>query len=736
MTVLDTGIPLSSTRRRVLPWRRQQTDVALAPLIAAHRTHFPKPNTGAIEAAFQLARAAHDGQVRRSGEAYLTHPIGVALILANLGLDDVAICAALLHDAVEDTAVTLEDIDREVGSDVAQLVDGVTKLDRMLFASREEQQAATVRKLVLAMARDVRVLLLKLADRLHNMKTLASLPESKQVRIATETMDVYAPLAHRLGVGELKWQLEDLSFAVLHPKRYAEIESMVTAKVPRRAEDVNNVIGDITTRLAAAGIKVEVSGRQKHYWSIYEKMVVKERDFDEVWDLIGVRVTVESVKDCYAALGTIHAMWTPISGRFKDYIATPKFNLYQSLHTTVVDTAGRVVELQIRTEDMNRRAEYGIAAHWQYKSEGSEVPDAPWVKRLLDTEESSDTPTQFLEQLKGDLQSDEVAVFTPKGRLVSLLAGATPVDFAYAIHTEIGNRCIGAKVNGRLVPLEMLLTAGDTVEIFTSKMDHAGPNEDWLQFLVTPRARAKVRQWFSRERRGEVPELGEERVARALRDSGLPVEQLLHSAEMERVAVAMQFEDASALTEAVGAGVVPAKKVVQRLQSMLQDGDQQLPVSVARPPRRERRNAGVHVEGFNDVLIRLSKCCTPVPPDPIVGFMTRGRGVSVHREDCENAHTLLASSSDRLVEAEWDRDHASGYVVRIEIEAIDRQHLLTEITAAIADLHVSIHSCRAQTTPDRIARLTFEFELSDPSHLESILMNVRQIRGVYEARRL
>ncbi|MGB2756205.1 MAG: RelA/SpoT family protein, partial [Acidimicrobiia bacterium] len=516
MTVLDTPNPAASSRRRVLPWRRQQTDVAIAPLLATFRQHYPKGNTSAIEAAFEFARKAHDGQVRRSGEAYLSHPLGVAAILAELGLDETAICAALLHDAVEDTSVTLEDIESEVGPAVAQLVDGVTKLDRMLFASREEQHAATVRKLVLAMARDVRVLLVKLADRLHNMKTLASLPSHRQERIARETMDVYAPLAHRLGVGELKWQLEDLSFAVLYPKRYAEIESMVALRTPRREETIASVVAEVRECLVAAGIKSEVIGRPKHYWSIYEKMVVKERDFDEVWDLIGLRITVESVKDCYGALGAIHAIWTPMSGRFKDYIATPKFNLYQSLHTTVLDGAGRVVELQIRTDDMHRRAEFGIAAHWQYKDANQDQADAPWMRRLVDNDEDADTPTQFLEQLKGDLEVDEIVVFTPKGRLVQLPVGATPVDFAYAIHTEIGHRCIGAKVNGRLVPREVLLTSGDTIEIFTSKVDGAGPNEVWLEFMVTPRGRSKVRQWFSRERRVDAPEIGQDLLARAL----------------------------------------------------------------------------------------------------------------------------------------------------------------------------------------------------------------------------
>src|SRR4051794_39162840 len=490
-------------RRSVLPWRRHYVDVAVAPLIDAYLGRHRKADTELIERAYRVAWRAHAEQVRRSGEPYISHPVGVAMILADLGLDDVTIAAALLHDAVEDTATTTEDIERDFGPDVAAIVDGVTKLDRLKFDSKEEQQAATLRKMLVAMAKDIRVLLIKLADRLHNMRTIASLPEAKQLRIAQETLDIYAPLAHRLGIGGVKWQLEDLSFAVLHPKRYAEIEQLVSTQAPERDESLEQVLDELRVRLAELHIDAEVRGRPKHYWSIYEKMVVKNRDFDDVQDLLGVRVVVETVKDCYGALGSIHAWWRPVQGRFKDYIAMPKFNLYQSLHTTVVGPGGKPVEVQIRTREMHLRAEYGIAAHWGYKERGTNTSedDMVWLQRLVDWQHETDDPAEFMASLKIDLEQDEVFIFTPKGKVVTLPTGATPVDFAYTIHTEVGHRCIGARVNGRLVSLDSPLGSGDTVEIFTSKVEGAGPSRDWLQFAQTPRANAKIRQWFSRERR-------------------------------------------------------------------------------------------------------------------------------------------------------------------------------------------------------------------------------------------
>ncbi len=739
MSTTEPRVDLRTDRRSVLPWRRHHSVlVEVAPLITLYRERHRRSDTALIEHAFELARDAHREQVRRSGEAYITHPLGVALILADLGLDDVTIAAALLHDAVEDTTITPDDIERELGSDVATIVDGVTKLDRVQFDSKEAQQAASLRKMLVAMAKDIRVLLIKLADRLHNMRTIASLPEFKQQRIAQETLDVYAPLAHRLGIADVKWQLEDTAFAVLHPLRYAEIEQMVATQAPEREEFLDKVLVELRARLSELRIDAEVTGRPKHYWSIYEKMITQGKQFDDVQDLVGVRVVVESVKDCYAALGSIHAMWKPIQGRFKDYIAMPKFNLYQSLHTTVMGPTGKPVEMQIRTQEMHRRAEYGIAAHWGYK-EHEPADDMLWLQRMVDWQQETSDPSEFMESLKIDLEYDEVFVFTPKGKVITLATGATPVDFAYAIHTDVGHRCIGARVNGRLVPLDSTLTSGDTVEIFTSKVEGAGPSRDWLQFVHTPKARTKIRQWFSRERRVDAIDTGREELAKALRREGLPVQKLAASKTLLEVAQAMHYADLEALYAAVGEGHVSAKGVVQRLDRELRGGEEQLPVTIARPPltprRRERRATGVHVEGLDDVMVRLSRCCTPVPGDEIMGFVTRGRGVSVHRTDCANAAGLVGHA-ERLIEVEWDHDQPATFVVSIEVEALDRSNLLRDVAHTLSEHHVNILSCTSQTSSDRVAKFRFEFELADPGHLDSILVAVKRIDSVFAAYRV
>src|SRR5579875_2262771 len=539
------------TVERVLPWRRQvQSADALQPLLTAFRARHPRDPATLIVTAYETAARAHQGQLRNSGEAYISHPLAVATILAGLGLDDVTIAAALLHDAVEDTGVTLDDIDRDFGPTVAAIVDGVTKLDRIRFDSKQAQQAATMRKMLVAMAQDPRVLLIKLADRLHNMLTIAAMPEWKQKRTAEETLEIYAPLAHRFGIQDIKWQLEDLAFAALHPRRYAEIEQMVATRAPERDLYLAQVIGEIEDRLAAARIDGHVTGRPKHLYSIYEKMVVKGKEFDEIYDLVGVRILVESVKDCWAALGAIHGAWTPVQGRFKDYINTPKFNLYQSIHTTVVGPQGKPVEAQIRTLEMHNRAERGIAAHWGYKEKAS-AADIAWLQRIVDWSTESTDPAEFLETLKLDLDTDEVFVFTPRGDVVTLPVHATPVDFAYSIHTEIGHRCIGARVNGRLVPLDSELSSGDSVEIFTSKVPSAGPSRDWLKLVQTPRARSKIRQWFSRERREDAIETGRDELTKALRREGLPI-QKLGSSTLDSLASAMNYADLEALHAAIG----------------------------------------------------------------------------------------------------------------------------------------------------------------------------------------
>ena len=713
-------------------------DRAARPLMDRVLARRPDADVSFIERAYVVARDAHRDQMRRSGDPYIAHPLGVAMILADLGLDDVTLAGALLHDAVEDTALTLADLVDEFGDDVAAIVDGVTKLDRLEFDSKEAQQAATMRKMLVAMAKDVRVLLIKLADRLHNMRTIASLPEAKQRRIAQETLDIYAPLAHRLGVQEVKWQLEDLAFAVLYPKRYVEIETMVLTAAGEREEYLEQVAAAVRNRLEQLQIKAEVRGRPKHYWSIYEKMVVRGKEFDEINDLVGVRVIVDSVKDCYGALGSIHALWRPVQGRFKDYVAMPKFNLYQSLHTTVVGPEGRPVEFQIRTAEMHRRAEYGVAAHFGYKEHRNPTEDLVWLQRIVDWQQDTTDPGEFMQSLKIDLEQDEVFVFTPKGRVITLPTGATPVDFAYAIHTEVGHRCIGARVNGRLVPLDSAMTSGETCEIFTSKVEGAGPSRDWLQFVHTPRARSKIRQWFSRERRVDAIDAGREELVKALRREGMPVQKLASSAAMTKIAAQLNYADLDTLYAAIGEGHLSGKAVVQRVQRDMRGGEEQLPVTVARPPRapgRGRGDVGVHVEGLDDVMVRLSRCCTPVPGDEIMGFVTRGRGVSVHRTDCANALSLR-TQSDRVIDVEWDNDAPGNYVVSVEIEALDRSRLLRDVADVLSEHHVNIIACSSQTQADRIARLRFEFELADPGHLHSILLALKRVGSVYEATRV
>jgi GTP diphosphokinase / guanosine-3',5'-bis(diphosphate) 3'-diphosphatase len=728
-----------ATVERVLPWRRQvQTADALRPLLSAFRARHPRDQTAMIIRAYEAAATAHQGQLRNSGEAYISHPLAVATILAGLGLDDVTISAALLHDAVEDTRYELEEIEAEFGPDVATIVDGVTKLDRVRFDSRQAQQAATMRKMLVAMAKDPRVLLIKLADRLHNMQTIAAMPEWKQKRSAQETLDVYAPLAHRFGIQDIKWQLEDLAFAALHPRRYAEIEQMVATRAPERDIYLTQLIDQVNDRLIAARIEAQVTGRPKHLYSIYEKMIVKGKEFDEIYDLLGVRVLVASVKDCWAALGAIHGAWTPVQGRFKDYINTPKFNLYQSLHTTVVGPQGKALEAQIRTIEMHNRAEWGIAAHWGYKEKASST-DVAWLQRIVDWSAESTDPGEFLEALKLDLETDEVFVFTPKGDIISLPIHSTPIDFAYAIHTEVGHRCIGARVNGRLVPLDSQLSSGDSVEIFTSKVPSAGPSRDWLKIVVSPRARNKIRQWFSRERREDAIESGREDLTKALRKEGLPVQKLANSPVLLGVAEATNYTDLDALHAAIGENHVSAQSIAQRVARELRGGDHevQLP-STARQPRRmsSRQGVGVHVEGLDDVMVRLSRCCTPVPGDEIIGFVTRGRGVSVHRSDCANAASLSAGDVGRMIEVEWDRGSTGSFVAAVELKALDRTRLGVDVWKVVSDNHLNILRSDTLTGADRISRMRFEFELADPAHLESLLNALKRIDSVYDAYRV
>ena len=730
-----------ATVTRLLPWRRQHSspDDELAPVLQSFRRRHPKASTALMTKAFEMARTAHSQQIRKSGEGYINHPLAVAKIVADIGLDETTVIAALLHDAVEDTEITVADVERDFGPEVAAIVDGVTKLDRIRFDSKEEQQAATMRKMLVAMAKDLRVLIIKLADRLHNMRTIAAMPVEKQQRIASETLDIYAPLAHRLGMQGLKQQLEDLAFASMYPKRYAELDHLVSSRSPERDVYLAKAMSDVRSQLSELNIDADVTGRGKHLWSIYEKMIQKGKDFDEIFDIMAIRVVVDSVKDCYAALGCIHGTWKPIVGRFKDYVAMPKFNLYQSLHTTVIGAGGKPLEIQIRTREMHQRAEWGVAAHCAYKDD-SEIPDIDWLNRIIDWQSDIADPAQFMESLKTDLDQDEIFVFTPKGRVIALPLGSCPVDFAYSVHTAIGNACIGARVNGRLVPLTHQLKSGDTCEIFTSKVESASPSREWLEFVASPKARHKVKQWFSREKREDLIEAGREDLSKELRRVRLPVNRVMESSHLTAEMESLNYLDLDTLLAAIGEGHVEATQFAQRIAARFEDSnsEERLPASVLRPDdfRRRGNNVGIHVEGFDDVLVRLSKCCTPVPGDEIMGFITRGRGVSIHRSDCANAGTFADDQSSRLVDVEWDGS-STGTVFRasVEVVALDRSRLLRDVANELSEQHVNIVACSTHTGGDRVARMRFEFELADPGHLEAVLRTIKKIDGVYDAYR-
>ena len=729
------------TASRVLPWRRQNTTIAeeLSPLLTAYKSRHPKGSVSQINSAYEMARSAHASQNRSSGELYINHPIAVARIVADIGLDETSIVAALLHDAVEDTEITLADVETNFGVEVATIVDGVTKLERLHFDSKEAQQAATMRKMLVAMARDLRVLMIKLADRLHNMRTIAAVPHEKQQRIAQETLDIYAPLAHRLGMQEIKQQLEDLAFAALYPKRYAELDQLVATRAPERNVYLAKTIGQVQQWLAEVKIDADLTARGKHLWSIYEKMVQKGRDFDEIHDLMAIRVVVDSEKDCYAVLGAIHGHWKPIVGRFKDYIAMPKFNLYQSLHTTVVGPGGKPIEVQIRTREMHRQAEWGVASHWAYKDSNTQG-DIDWLNRIIDWQGEVSDPSQFLENLKTDLEQDELFVFTPKGRVITLPVFSTPVDFAYAVHTEVGHSCMGARVNGRLVPLEYKLTSGDTCEVLVSQGEINEPSQDWLEFVVSPKARSKIKQWLSRERLEDLVENGKDELIERLRQKGLPAKKVLESQVLSDEVALLNFEDDDAFFAAIGDQRIDAVAIVERMSKRMRDGVQpdQLSMSavgskIAASPQRN----GVHIEGMPDVMVRLSRCCTPVPGDEIMGFVTKGRGVTVHRADCANAASLFTQDSARLVEVDWSSESSGAvFIAAVEIVALDRSRLLRDVANALSDEHVNIVACTTHTGADRVAKMRFEFEFADPSHLQSVLRMIKRIDGVYDANRV
>ncbi|GAB3093616.1 RelA/SpoT family protein [Isoptericola nanjingensis] len=725
------------------------TTPALEPVLQAVRTNHPKSDLSVLERAYATAERCHRGQERKSGDPYITHPVAVATILAELGFDGATLAAALLHDTVEDTDYGLDELTREYGEEIAMLVDGVTKLDKVKYG--DAAQAETVRKMVVAMAKDIRVLVIKLADRLHNARTWKYVSGSSAQRKARETLEIYAPLAHRLGMNTIKWELEDLSFQTLYPKVYDEIVHLVAERAPAREEYLSVVREQISADLRSAKIKATVTGRPKHYYSIYQKMIVRGHDFAEIYDLVGTRVLVDTVRDCYAVLGALHARWNPVPGRFKDYIAMPKFNMYQSLHTTVVGPGGKPVEIQIRTHDMHRRAEYGVAAHWKYKqmapagkttSDDPRANDMAWLRQLVDWQRETADPSEFLDSLRYEIGGAEVYVFTPKGEVMALPAGATPVDFAYSVHTEVGHRTMGARVNGRLVPLDSTLQNGDTVDILTSKAESAGPSRDWLAFVKSARARNKIRQWFTKERREEAIEQGKDAITKAMRKQNLPIQRLLSHEALVGLANDMRYADVSALYAAVGEGHASAPHVVDLLVKSLggEEGTEEDAAEAAAPGRPSRRgrtgDPGVVVKGVDDIWVKLAKCCTPVPGDSIVGFVTRGAGVSVHRADCANAEQLAKAQPERMVDVSWTTGANTMFLVQIQVEALDRSRLLSDVTKVLSDYHVNILSASVSTSSDRIALSKFVFEMAEPGHLQQVLTAVRKVDGVFDVYRI
>jgi GTP pyrophosphokinase len=716
------------------------TETLLAPLIDALKEQHPTSNEAEVRRAFDIAVKAHDGQLRKSGEEYITHPVAVSLILAQLGLNETTIIASLLHDTVEDTPYSLEQLRTDFGDEISSLVDGVTKLDKLTYGPTAE--AETVRKMVIAMSRDIRVLVIKLADRLHNARTWGFVSSESAARKARETLDIYAPLAHRLGMNALKWELEDLSFAVLEPKMFEEISRLVAERSPSRDALTAEVIATVESDLSADSINATVTGRKKHFFSVYQKMVVRGREFNDIYDLVGIRVLVNDVKDCYAVLGSIHARWSPVPGRFKDYIAMPKFNLYQSLHTTVIGPTGKAIEIQIRTNEMHSRAEFGIAAHWKYKQGGDPEGNSPemmWLRQLHEWQKETEDPSEFLEALRFDLGSPEVFVFTPKGSVVALPGGSTPVDFAFSVHTDVGLRCAGAKVNGRLVPLESKLNNGDVIEIVTNKGEHAGPSRDWLNFVKSPRARSKIKAWFSKERREEAIDAGRESIARQMRKAGLPLQKIFAGHALLELAHDMHYADIDALYSAVGDGHVSASSIIEKLVASIGAEDSHPQPTIENIPTgvqaTRRTSSAIEVEGVDDVLAKLARCCTPVPGDAIMGFITKGSGISVHREDCINAGDLREHQSERVVGVKWLAGAASIFLVNIQVEALDRARLLADVTRTLSEQHVNILSAAVSTSKDRVAISRFTFEMADAKHLDSVLAAVRNIEGVYDVYR-
>ncbi|WP_197051356.1 RelA/SpoT family protein [Caloranaerobacter azorensis] len=711
-------------------------------LIDKIKQYNPHGDIDIVKKAYYFAEVSHEGQYRISGDKYFIHPYNVALILAELNMDTTTIAAGLLHDVVEDTEVTFDDIEREFGLEIRNLVDGVTKLRKLKFSSKQERQAENLRKMIIAMSKDIRVIIIKLADRLHNMRTLNYMSEAKKKEKALETLEIYAPIAHRLGISKIKWELEDLALRYLDPEGYYDLVEKVSMKRREREKYINTVIEILSKKLEEMGIKSEINGRPKHFYSIYRKMVYQNKTFEQIYDLTAIRVIVDSVKDCYGVLGIVHTMWKPIPGRFKDYIAMPKPNMYQSLHTTVIGPQGEPLEIQIRTWEMHRTAEYGIAAHWKYKEGISKSDDfdkkLSWLRQLLEWQKELKDPKEFMESLKIDLFTNEVFVFTPKGDVISLPAGSTPIDFAYRVHTAVGNNCIGAKVDGRIVPLDYKLKNGNIVEILTSANSN-GPSRDWLKFVKSSHAKSKIKQWFKKEERAQNINRGKEQIEKEVKRQGFKLTEILKEDWLNEVASKLSLSSIDDLYAAVGYGSITIPQVIHRLKELHKeyykkdDKDEDI-IKQTKNKKEYRPTQGVKIKGIDNIMVRFSKCCNPVPGDEIIGYITRGRGVSIHRKDCPNIADL--SIQDRFIEVEWDNAKKVSYLAEIQIKATDRSGLLSEITQLLTEKNLAVTSLNARTNREKIALINLVLEIKSVEQLNELMRKIRSINGVIDVYRV
>lgn len=708
----------------------------------------PKCDVELIKKAYYFAEAAHEGQVRESGDKYITHPAAVASILVELGLDTKTIAAGLLHDVIEDTGRTYDDIKDNFGEEIAYLVDGVTKLGRIEYKTKEEQQADNIRKMLLAMARDIRVVMIKLADRLHNMRTLKFRAPEKQRATAKETLEIYAPIAHRLGISKIKWELEDLSLRYMHPSEYYELVDMVAQKRTEREKNIEQIMTTLKDRITAAGIKADIDGRPKHFYSIYKKMTLKNKTFDQIFDLLAIRIIVDTVRDCYAVLGIVHTLWKPIPGRFKDYIAMPKPNMYQSLHSTVIGPGGQPFEIQIRTWEMHATAEYGIAAHWKYKEGITKEDDLDkklhWLRDILEWQNDTRDAKEFMDGLKIDLFTDEVFIFTPKGAVIDLPVDSTPIDFAYRIHTDIGNRCIGAKVNGKMVPLDYKLKTGEIVEVLTTSADR-GPSRDWLKIVKSAQARTKIMQWFKKQKREENIAKGKEMFEKEIKRQGFSYNELVKQEWMDAIVKKLNLQHMEDLYSSMGYGGVSVSQVISRLKEDYaktvkpESNDWRILEKASTEAKIEKKKkdsgTGVVVKGISNVLVRFSKCCNPVPGDEIIGYVTKGRGVSIHRKDCLNIIEQLRQNDERMIEVSWSKERYVDYQAEVQIEANDRYGLLSEISNIITVSKTTVKAINARTAKDNIAFISLTLQINDTEQLEKVMKDFKKVAGVIDVYR-